>query len=113
MSPPRLLLPVPMYLPFQPEYGIHTSMLMFESEVGVKVAATRQNAGKLSKTGPPGTANFPVRTNWAAVIAVSGSAKLPRLVHVAAAASGQRALDLLGVAGQTSLAPPWTCDATA
>ena len=29
------------------------------------------------------------------------------------AASGQRALDLLGVAGQTSLAPPWSCDATA
>src|SRR6516165_2255311 len=86
MSPPMPPLPVPMYLPFQPEYGIQTSILMFESDVGVKVAATRQNAGKLSKTGPPGTANFPVRTNWAVVIAVSGSLKVVRLAHVAATA---------------------------
>jgi hypothetical protein len=47
-------LPVPRNLPFQPEYGIQTSMLMFESEVGVKVAAIRQNVGRLVKTAPFG-----------------------------------------------------------
>jgi hypothetical protein len=31
------------------ENGIHTSMLMSESAVGVKVAATRQNAGKVGE----------------------------------------------------------------
>jgi hypothetical protein len=54
ISPPKFPLPVPRYLPFQPEYGIQTSILMFESEVGVKVAAIRQNAGRLSKTLPSG-----------------------------------------------------------
>jgi hypothetical protein len=49
-----LPLPVPAYLPFQPENGIHTSILMSESEVGVKVAAIRQNAGRLVKTSPSG-----------------------------------------------------------
>jgi len=47
-------LPVPRCLPFQLEYGIQISILMFESEVGVKVAAIRQNAGILEKISPSG-----------------------------------------------------------
>jgi len=48
IDPPPLPLPVPRYLPFQLEDGIQTSMLMFESDVSVNVAATRQNAGRTS-----------------------------------------------------------------
>jgi hypothetical protein len=43
-------LPVLRYLPFLPEYAIQTSILMFESEVGVNVAAIRQDVGRLVKT---------------------------------------------------------------
>src|SRR5215471_6877570 len=77
MSPPRLLWPVPRYLPFQPENGIQTSILMFESEVGVNVAATRQNAGRLPKAPPSGAAT---------VIVVSGKLMLAKLAHDAALA---------------------------
>jgi hypothetical protein len=47
-------LPLPRNLPFQPENGIQTSILMFESEVGASVAAIRQNAGISVKTSPSG-----------------------------------------------------------
>src|SRR6516165_7447255 len=49
---------------------------MSESEVGRTVAATRQNAGRSPKDPLSGAA---------AVISVSGSAKINRLAHVAAA----------------------------
>jgi hypothetical protein len=38
--------PVPRNLPFQPLSGSQTSILMLESELGVSVAVTRQNAGR-------------------------------------------------------------------
>jgi len=60
--------------------------LMFESEVGVRVAAIRQNAGRLGKTSPSGAVKVPAAIGSAAVIVVSGSAKPERLSHVAAAA---------------------------
>ena len=65
--------------------SIQTSIFMFESEVVVKVAAIRQNAGKLARTSP-----FQVqcksrpRTGSAAVIVVFGNTKLARIAHVAA-----------------------------
>src|SRR6185503_8833701 len=40
-------LPTAWNLPFQPETGIQTSILMSESDEGVRVAATRQNATEL------------------------------------------------------------------
>jgi hypothetical protein len=79
-------LPSPKYLPFQAETGIHTSMLMFESEVGVNVAAIRQNVGMPVNVWPVGAVNDPAGTDWAAVIVVSCSSKPKRLAHVAAAA---------------------------
>jgi hypothetical protein len=39
---------------FQSLAGIHTSILIKESEVGVSVAATRQNAGMFGYTVPDG-----------------------------------------------------------
>ena len=39
--------PVPCSLPFHPETGSQTSILMSESAVGFASATTRQNAGKL------------------------------------------------------------------
>src|SRR5690349_10803356 len=59
---------------------------MFESEVGVKVAATRQNAGRLIKTLPLGAVYVPAATGSAAVMVVSGNDKPARLAHIAAAA---------------------------
>src|ERR1700688_4445173 len=45
MAPDQPPLPTPMNLPFQPTAGIHTSILISESELGRIVAATRQKAG--------------------------------------------------------------------
>ena len=45
MAPDQPPLPTPMNLRFQPSAGIHTSILISESEVGRMVAATRQKAG--------------------------------------------------------------------
>jgi hypothetical protein len=67
-------------LPFHPEVGNHTSILMSESGVGASVAAIRQNAGNLEMRLPmgesggagytPTSANFPAGTSWAEVIVV-------------------------------------------
>src|SRR5882724_7986605 len=45
MLPDQPPLPTPMNLWFQPSAGIHTSILISESELGRMVAATRQKAG--------------------------------------------------------------------
>src|SRR5215813_1631584 len=50
---------------------------MFESKVGVNVAATRQNPGRLPKVPPSGAA---------AVIMASGKTSCAKLAHAAAAA---------------------------
>src|SRR5215468_832860 len=81
---------------FQAEAGSQTSILMSESEVGLIVAATRQNAGrsryatacggpfKPRPAGPAGGANVPAATGCASVIVVSWSFRLPKVSQVAA-----------------------------
>jgi hypothetical protein len=68
-------LPVFTYLPFQPEYGVRSSILMFESEVGINVAATRQDAGRLVKTSPSGAVWVMARDRPNPREVVSGSAQ--------------------------------------
>jgi hypothetical protein len=46
-------LPVAWNLPFHPEEGSQTSILMSESGDGLSVAATRQNAGRSVNCAPP------------------------------------------------------------
>src|SRR5207253_33898 len=60
---------------------------MFESEVGAKVAATRQNlgTGNWGNDVPSGAVKVPASTGVAALMVVSGSAKPARLAQVAAA----------------------------
>src|SRR5215831_5069690 len=60
-------------------------MLISESEVGVSVAAIRQNPGTSVNICPLGAVYVPAGIDWAAVIVVSGSAKLAKCAHVAAA----------------------------
>jgi len=45
MAPDQPPFPTARYLPFQPETGSHTSILISESGVGWSVAATRHYAG--------------------------------------------------------------------
>src|SRR5205809_1455075 len=76
--------PVPRNRPFHLVSGSHTSILIEESEVGVSVAVTRQNAGSpVSVVGglEPGTTKTPLVLSVADVIVVSCRAKDWRLVH--------------------------------
>src|SRR5579872_4623048 len=79
MTPAQPPLPSPTILPFHPVCGIQTSTLMSESEFGVSVAATRQNAGIVlnasaagapppARPGPPGPRNWPAAIASASVI---------------------------------------------
>ena len=45
IAPAKPPLPGTTNLPFQPDAGIHSSILMSESRLGLIDAATRQNAG--------------------------------------------------------------------
>src|SRR5262249_4096200 len=66
---------MPWNFPFQPDAGIHTSSLMFESLVGLITPVTRQKAGT-SLNGaaePAGGVNAPGATVCAAVIVVFAS----------------------------------------
>src|SRR5438128_2097560 len=83
---------MPWNLPFQPDVGIQTSILMSESLVGLRVAATRQNAGRPRNAcaaaggvaAPPpeiGSVNAPGPTARASVIVVLGSLSDARLSH--------------------------------
>src|SRR5579862_4370896 len=75
---------------FQPEAGSQSSTLMSESLDGVKVAITRQKAGRLLKSaglGPkgPGVAgdlNAPAATLCAELMVTFGRLSLERLSHV-------------------------------
>src|SRR5258708_23147464 len=81
--------PVPRNLPFQFVSGSQISILMLESEVGTRVAVTRQKAGRpvIVLGGlEPGTTNIPVVLSVAELIVVSSSCKDWRLVHGAAIA---------------------------
>src|ERR1700677_3137083 len=92
MAPTHPPLPTPWNFPFHPSDGSQTSILMSESLLGRKVAATRQKAGRLlGETGdgmnpPPGMLNAPAATVCASVMVVSGSARDARLSQVAAVA---------------------------
>src|SRR5580765_6685464 len=85
MTPAAPPLPVPRNLPFQTETGgIHSSILMCDSGVGVSVAATRQNAGVFigaAVAAAPGARNVPASTGVAAVIVASCSVSLPSASH--------------------------------
>src|ERR1700680_1459550 len=76
--------PVPRNLPFHPLSGSQTSILMLESELGVRVAVTRQKGGRpLIVVGgtEPGTTKIPVVLSVAESIVVCCSGKDWRLVH--------------------------------
>src|ERR1700730_14954313 len=76
--------PVPRNLPFQFVSGSQISILMLESEVGTRVAVTRQKAGRplIVLDGlEPGTVKTPDVLSVAEVIVVSSSCKDWRLVH--------------------------------
>src|SRR5437762_4179323 len=78
MDPANAPLPTCWNLPFQPETGIHTSVLMSESDEGVIVSSSRQNAGRLAigrgvSVPATGGVNDPAGTRYAAVILASAS----------------------------------------
>src|SRR6266481_7799736 len=76
--------PVPRNLPFHVVSGSQTSILMLESELGVKVAVTLQKAGRLVIVVgglEPGTTKTPLVLSAADVIVVCCSGKDRRLVH--------------------------------
>src|SRR5207245_311256 len=87
-------LPTPWNFPFHAAAGIQTSILMSESADGIRVAATRQKAGRLSNRGAfagcavvtPGSANCPAATSCADVIVVFGSVSFARASHDAPSA---------------------------
>src|SRR6266849_2235286 len=91
MIPAQPPLPTDWSLPFQPEAGSQTSILISESLVGFNVAVTRQKAGRFLKSagsgafGPlktsSGGLNAPAGTIRADVIVVSGSVKVAILSH--------------------------------
>src|ERR1051325_8330714 len=82
MLPDHPPFPTAWNLPFHPDAGNQTSILMSESFDGASVAATRQNAGRFLKFGAGpragvaagGKVNSPAVTDSASVITVSGSA---------------------------------------
>src|SRR5713226_1893180 len=81
--------PVPRNRPFHVVSGNHTSILIEESEAGVSVAVTRQNAGSpVSVVGglDPGITKAPVVLSTADVIVVCSRASDCRLVHGVATA---------------------------
>src|ERR1035437_3148357 len=98
MTPAQPPLPTDWSLPFQPDAGIHTSILISESVEGVNVAVTRQNAGRRLNcaaegcppvSAPPGagSAKAPAATLFADVIFVPGGERLARLSQDAAVAA--------------------------
>src|SRR5688572_19807544 len=90
MFPFQPPLPTAWNLPFQPDAGSQTSILMSDSLEGVSVAATRQKAGRslngLPPPRPAGAVNAPAATGCAIVIVASGSFNDDRLSQVAALA---------------------------
>src|SRR5438552_7224197 len=89
MLPAHAPLPTASSLPFHPDTGSHTSILMSESLDGVRVAATRQNEGNAANglaPRPPrgfGGMNCPGPTVCASVTATCGCDTVDRLSQVA------------------------------
>src|SRR5580658_6530302 len=100
MTPAQPPLPTASYFWFQSADGSHTSILISESLVGLRVAETRQNAGRslytLFAPGPrparpfgfPGRVNAPAATFCALVIVASGRLRDARLSQDVAAVAG-------------------------
>src|SRR5262245_16673976 len=83
MAPAQPPLPTAWNLPFQPDDGNHTSILMSESGEGTSVATTRQKAGRVAKRaafGPLGVSRgdwkLPAGTCSANVTTVFAAANL-------------------------------------
>ena len=83
IAPLKAPLPTAWNLPFQPDAGIQTSILISESRVGFSVAATRQNAGRAREASAalPGGVKGPASTACASVIVAFGSASIDRAAH--------------------------------
>src|SRR5436309_1192958 len=98
MAPDHPPFPTASNLPFHPDAGNQTSILISESRLGLNVAATRQNAARSLKAvwpGPPprppgadGGTNAPAATDCAIVIVVSGTRSDARFSHGVAALAG-------------------------
>src|SRR5215831_12384448 len=102
MLPAHAPLPTACSLPFQrvpvsgpaevPSHaGSQTSILISESDVGVNVAAIRQNGGRFAnafapRPPRPGGVNCPAPTVCASVTAACGCENVERLSHVAPSA---------------------------
>ena len=81
--------PSPRKLPFHVVVGIHTSTPISEVLVGVSVAATRQNAGRLvSGVIDPGGVKLPAGTDCVVMPVVPGGSAAARLSHGVAATAG-------------------------
>src|SRR5688572_20553896 len=114
MLPFQPPLPTAWNLPFQPDAGSHSSILMSDSLVGVSVAATRQNAGRsangLAPPRPPGWVKAPAPTGWAIVTAPLLSLAVARLSHVAAAAARPSNISSAAHAAVTTRAERFVCE---
>src|SRR5271154_3016268 len=85
-SPP---FPICSNFPFQVSAGIHTSILISESAVGLISACTRQNAGKsIDGTSPGGNLKSPAGTTAAEVIVVFSSCSAANFSHDPCAKAG-------------------------
>ena len=110
MNPAQPPLPTDWSLPFHPEKGSQTSILISESLEGLSVAATRQNAGSLPYAAAgdslgPGGINSPAPTLCAEVIVVFACERVARLSQEAATADD--ALDaVIGRTPKTTTAIP-------
>src|SRR6185312_15470413 len=87
MEPVQPPLPLASYLPFQPEAGSQSSILISESVDGRRVADTRQKAGRLARAAAPRAlvvARSPAGIAMAEVIVPPGRVRDVRLSQVAA-----------------------------
>src|SRR5262245_58604743 len=97
MTPWKPPPPVPRNLPFQVVLGSHTSILMAESLIGVRVAVTRQTAGRPVSVvgGVVGVTKTPLSLSVADVMVVCCSGRPLRLVQgVATAGAAQNAAEM-------------------
>src|SRR5574339_572538 len=94
MDPLNAPLPTACNLPFQPDAGNQTSILISDSLVGFSVAAIRQNEGKAliaSAFSWTGDVNAPASTLSASVMVAPGSLSFDNAPHDPAAPRGERA----------------------
>src|ERR1700730_18263993 len=93
MDPLNAPLPTASYLPFHPDEGSQTSILMSESRVGFSVASTRQNDGSQSagRADAPasGGVKAPAPTASARVIVACGTDNVESPPHDPAAVAAR------------------------